>query len=71
VTTLRDVQEADLPIFFEQQRDSEANYMAAFTSFLGHVRSTEGLSKITSLRVLEKGGFKLSGYKKDFAEGRG
>lgn len=29
---LRDVIEADLPIFFEQQLDSEANYMAAFTA---------------------------------------
>lgn len=29
---LRDVTEDDLPIFFEQQLDPEANYMAAFTS---------------------------------------
>lgn len=29
---LRDVTEGDLPIFFEQQRDPEANYMAAFTA---------------------------------------
>lgn len=29
---LRDVIESDLPVFFEQQRDPEANYMAAFTS---------------------------------------
>ena len=29
---LRDVLESDLPIFFEQQLDPEANYMAAFTS---------------------------------------
>lgn len=29
---LRAVTESDLPIFFEQQRDPEANYMAAFTS---------------------------------------
>lgn len=28
---LRDVVEADLPIFFEQQLDPEANHMAAFT----------------------------------------
>jgi RimJ/RimL family protein N-acetyltransferase len=28
---LRDVIEADLPVFFEQQLDPEANYMAAFT----------------------------------------
>jgi len=30
--TLRDVLPSDLPIFFEQQRDPEANRMAAFTS---------------------------------------
>jgi RimJ/RimL family protein N-acetyltransferase len=29
---LRDVTDDDLPIFFEQQLDPEANYMAAFTS---------------------------------------
>ena len=29
---LRDVREDDLPIFFEQQLDPEANYMAAFTA---------------------------------------
>lgn len=29
---LRDVTEGDLPIFFEQQLDSTANYMAAFTA---------------------------------------
>jgi RimJ/RimL family protein N-acetyltransferase len=29
---LRDVTDDDLPIFFEQQRDPDANYMAAFTS---------------------------------------
>jgi RimJ/RimL family protein N-acetyltransferase len=28
---LRDVTDGDLPIFFEQESDSEANYMAAFT----------------------------------------
>jgi hypothetical protein len=27
---LRDVIESDLPIFFEQQRDPDANHMAAF-----------------------------------------
>jgi RimJ/RimL family protein N-acetyltransferase len=30
--TLRDVIESDLPIFFEQQLDSDANHMAAFTA---------------------------------------
>ncbi|PHG06881.1 GNAT family N-acetyltransferase [Bacillus toyonensis] len=29
---LRDITEKDLPIFFEQQLDSTANYMAAFTA---------------------------------------
>lgn len=29
---LREVKESDLPIFFEQQLDPAANYMAAFTS---------------------------------------
>jgi len=29
---LRDVNEGDLPTFFEQQLDSAANYMAAFTA---------------------------------------
>jgi RimJ/RimL family protein N-acetyltransferase len=29
---LRDVEMSDLPIFFEHQRDPEANHMAAFTS---------------------------------------
>jgi RimJ/RimL family protein N-acetyltransferase len=29
---LRDVTDEDLPIFFEQQLDTEANYMAAFTT---------------------------------------
>ncbi|MBA4493372.1 GNAT family N-acetyltransferase [Paenactinomyces guangxiensis] len=29
---LRDVIDSDLPVFFEYQRDREANYMAAFTS---------------------------------------
>ena len=30
--SLRDVQESDLPIFFEQQLDLDSNYMAAFTA---------------------------------------
>ena len=29
---LRDVIESDLPIFFDQQLDSDANHMAAFTT---------------------------------------
>jgi RimJ/RimL family protein N-acetyltransferase len=30
--TLRDVEDSDLDVFFEQQLDQDANYMAAFTS---------------------------------------
>jgi RimJ/RimL family protein N-acetyltransferase len=29
--TLREVEDADLPVFYEQQLDPEANFMAAFT----------------------------------------
>ena len=29
---LRDVADSDLPVFFEQQLDADANYMAAFTA---------------------------------------
>lgn len=32
MVVLRDVTETDLPIFFEQQLDPDANHMAAFTS---------------------------------------
>jgi RimJ/RimL family protein N-acetyltransferase len=32
VVILRDVREDDLPVFFEQQRDPDANFMAAFTA---------------------------------------
>jgi RimJ/RimL family protein N-acetyltransferase len=144
MVTLRDVQETDLAIFFEQQRDPEANYMAAFTSknpddknvfdthwtkiladktnfnktilfegqvagyvssfimfdernvsywlgqdFWGKGVATAALAKFlehvaarplygravkdnfASIRVLEKCGFKISGYDKGFAEGRG
>jgi RimJ/RimL family protein N-acetyltransferase len=43
--TLRDVIESDLPIFFEQQRDPEANAMAAFPArdreaFMAHWAKT-------------------------------
>ncbi|MCF8568374.1 hypothetical protein LLE49_27015 [Alicyclobacillus tolerans] len=30
--TLRNIEESDLPIFFQFQRDNIANHMAAFTS---------------------------------------
>jgi RimJ/RimL family protein N-acetyltransferase len=141
---LRDVTEADLPIFFEQQLDPEANRMAAFTAkdpanrdafmahwarilrddtisartvlfegqVAGHVASfersgqpevtywlgreywgrglaTRALSEflgqikarplyaraardnVASLRVLEKCGFTIAGYDRDFANARG
>ena len=141
---LRNVSSDDLPIFFEQQLNKEANHMAAFTTkhpedrkvfdahwdkFLadesilnktilyegqvaGHIASfimfnqrnvsywlgkefwgkgiaTAALNEfltsdtvrplygravkdnLASIRVLEKCGFKVSGYDKDFANGRG
>jgi RimJ/RimL family protein N-acetyltransferase len=143
-TILREVEDTDLPSFFSQQLDPEANYMAAFTTkqpkdreafnarwariladgstinktilfegqVAGHISSfimfgerevsywlgrefwgkgiaTAALLKflneittrplyaravkdnLASLRVLEKCGFKVSGYNKDFANGRG
>jgi RimJ/RimL family protein N-acetyltransferase len=144
IIRLRDVVKNDLPIFFNQQLDPEANYMAAFTTknpgdknvfdahwikilanetgtvktivlgeqvvgyissfimfderevsywlgkeywnkgiatqalteFLGHVITRPLYARAVkdnaaSIRVLEKCGFKVSGYNKDFAEGRG
>jgi len=143
---LRDVNEADLPIFFEHQRDAAANHMAAFTvrdptdkdafaahwkrilsddtvlvktivfegkvvgsvakfvdkefgkpeitywigkeywrmglatkalsNFLGdiHVRPIYGRTakdNVASIRVMEKCGFKISGYSSGFANARG
>jgi RimJ/RimL family protein N-acetyltransferase len=32
IILIRDVEDADLPIFFQQQLEPEANYMAAFTT---------------------------------------
>ena len=54
---LRDVTEADLPIFFEQQLDPDANRMAAFTpkgreAFMAHwarILSDETITKQTIL----------------------
>ena len=54
---LRDVVEADLPIFFEQQRDPEANAMAAFPArerddFVAHwarILKDESIAKKTIL----------------------
>jgi RimJ/RimL family protein N-acetyltransferase len=144
MTTLRTVNEDDLPIFFVQQLDKDANYMAAFTTKHPEDRTTfdkhwakilsdtsniirtiifeekvagyissfimfneqnisywlgkefwgKGIASaalatfldevtvrplygravkdnLASIRVLEKCGFKISGYTKAFAEGRG
>jgi RimJ/RimL family protein N-acetyltransferase len=141
---LRDINKADLPIFFNQQLEPEANYMAAFTTkhpegrgafnarwtkilanenttnktilfqgqVAGHISSFimfgerevsywlgkefwgKGIATATlkeflhlektrplygraardnlaSIRVLEKCGIEVSGYNKDFADGRG
>lgn len=144
MTTLRAVIETDLPIFFEQQLDKDANHMAAFTNkhpedraafdehwakiladestmnktilfegrvagyvasfimfdernvsywlgkefwgrgiasaalleFLEHIKTRPLYARavkdnLASIRVLEKCGFKISGYDKGFANGRG
>lgn len=61
--SLREVQESDLPIFFEQQLDPEAARMAAFPArdrdaFMAHWRkgvvilcATQGPSKQTQVAV--------------------
>ena len=73
---LRDVVPDDLPIFFEQQRDPEANTMAAFparerAAFAEHwakVLADDSVSKKTILfdgqvvgNMLEKCGFAVAG----------
>lgn len=60
---LRDVMESDLPIFFDQQLDSDANNMAAFTAkdpadrdaFTAHWRRILGDETITIKTVLFDG----------------
>ena len=60
---LRDVIENDLPIFFEQQLDPEANYMAAFTArdptdrnaFMAHWVRILGNETITTKTILFNG----------------
>lgn len=60
---LRDVEEGDLPIFFEQQLDSAANYMAAFTAenpadrhaFMAHWTKVLGDGTITKKTILFAG----------------
>ncbi len=43
--SLRDVAETDLPIFFDFQRDSAANYMAAFTTRDPTDKEAQGIRK--------------------------
>jgi RimJ/RimL family protein N-acetyltransferase len=60
---LRDVIEGDLPTFFEQQLDEEANYMAAFTrkdpadreAFMAHWNKILGDETITIRSILFNG----------------
>ena len=60
---LRDVIESDLPIFFEQQLDPSANYMAAFTArdptdrdaFMAHWKKILGDETITIQTILFNG----------------
>lgn len=60
---LRAVNEADLPIFFEQQLDADANHMAAFTAkdptdrtaFMAHWASILGDATTTNRTILFDG----------------
>lgn len=60
---LRDVTETDLPIFFKQQQDPDANYMAAFTAkdptdrdaFNSHSRKILADPTVTMKTILAKG----------------
>jgi RimJ/RimL family protein N-acetyltransferase len=60
---LRDVIESDLPIFFEQQLDADANHMAAFTArnpadrdaFMAHWKKITGDKSITIKTILFDG----------------
>lgn len=60
---LRDVVESDLPVFFEQQLDEDANYMAAFTTknpsdrdaFMAHWNKILGDKSITNQTILVGG----------------
>lgn len=74
---LRDVAEADLPVFFEHQRDREANHMAAFTAkdpedraaFMAHWARILGDSTTLNKTVLVDG--KVVGHVSSFElEGR-
>jgi RimJ/RimL family protein N-acetyltransferase len=71
---LRDVTEADLPIFFEQQLDPDANQMAAFTAedpadrdaFTAHWTKIRGNDSMT-LRTILFGG-RVAGYVASFEQ---
>ncbi len=60
---LRGVIESDLPIFFEQQLDPEANHMAAFTAedptdyeaFMAHWAQILGDESITTMAIVVDG----------------
>ena len=60
---LREVQAEDLPLFFEQQLDPEANYMAAFTAkdptdqqaFMAHWARILGDATTTNRTILIEG----------------
>ena len=57
---LRDVTESDLPIFFEHQRDPDANHMAAFAArdwdgFIGHWTKILGDETVITKTVLLDG----------------
>jgi RimJ/RimL family protein N-acetyltransferase len=71
---LRDVHEDDLPIFFVQQLDSEANYMAAFTAedptdregFMAHWKRIMADESITIKTILVDG--LVVGYVSSFVQ---
>ncbi|MBT2649799.1 GNAT family N-acetyltransferase [Bacillus sp. ISL-34] len=60
---LREVKESDLPIFFDQQLDPAANYMAAFTSkdpsdkvaFLTHWKNILSNRDIQKMTIIHNG----------------
>jgi RimJ/RimL family protein N-acetyltransferase len=72
--SLRQVVDSDLPIFFEQQLDSQANIMAAFTSkdpadegaFRAHWAKIRSDSSITN-RTVQFGG-KVAGHVASFKD---
>ncbi len=74
IVSLRVVQESDLPIFFEQQLDPDANYMAAFTrrdpqdeaSFTAHwTRILHDTSVVNRTIVFDE---QVAGYLANFEE---